>query len=179
MIWRHSIHARELKRGPIGISGDWQPVAFVGHLDWTGTVSGDEPITALALARDVGGTHWSRAGRTGSSSLIVRLRVRPVDSVDDRHEVEIGLTVQPAGPKDGSGMALWTSICRLTSTAPFSFSLNHHHTGNVTWFADAQVDTGMRLGAKFVCETDTRSARNHVWHLHQGVDCRRPRGRTR
>jgi hypothetical protein len=161
---------RELKRSPIRISGDWQPVAFVGHLDWTGTVSADEPITGLALARDVSGTHWSSAGRTGSSSLVVRLSVRPVDSVYDRHVVEIGLTVQPAGRKDGSGMALWTSRCRLTSTAPLSFSLNHHHTGNMTWFADARVDTGMQLGALFVCETDTQSARNHLWHLREDVD---------
>jgi hypothetical protein len=158
---------RQLKHSPVRIAGEWQPVALVGHLDWAGFASADEPITALAICRDATGTHWSRAGRAGATSLSVKFSVRPIETNDGRREVQIRLAVQPVGPNGG---VAWLGVaCRLARTASLALSLDHHHTGEVAWLLDAPSDMDIRLGALMVCEADTQSARNHLWHLRAGT----------
>ena len=158
-----------LRRIPVQLRGDWQPVGYVGRVDWHGTAVADEPLTALALCRSPTATQWARAGRSGATKLAVKLSVRPTGS-DSRHDVAIGLAIQPVGRGDSSGEARLQTLLRLSSTAPFMFSLDHCATGEETWFARVWSDEEVRLGAFFVAESDTRSARNHLWHLRKGLN---------
>jgi hypothetical protein len=87
-----------LRRIPIRIEGNWQPVAYVGHLEWHGSARADEPITALAPIRTAGLIHWARAGHQGTSELNVRLSVRP-GAGTSRADATIGFSIQPPGTK--------------------------------------------------------------------------------
>jgi hypothetical protein len=49
-------------------------------------------------------------------------------------------------------------------------SLDHHSTGSEAWIAEAWSSDKTHFGALFVAEADTRSTRNHLWHLRDGVD---------
>jgi hypothetical protein len=161
--------ATSLKAIPVSIVGEWKPVAFVGHTLWEGSASADEPITALALGRDDTGIHWARAGRPKASSLRLQLKVVPDGQTSSRYGVRIYLSVQPEGRTYSTGAAFLQTRVSLTSTAPFVFSLDHATTGVETWFARAWSEADIRFGALFVCEADTRSARNHLWHLRPGL----------
>ncbi len=156
-----------LRQIPVRMAGDWQPVAYVGH-EWQGTATADEPITALALIRTESETQWSRVGHAGTGELSLKLSLRP-GVQETRHYVYIWLTVQPSGVLGGSGMAHLQARARLTSTAPFLFALDHITTGVASWFAHPSAAEDVRLGALFVAEADTRSARNKLWHLRKGI----------
>lgn len=150
----------ELRRVPVTISGDWKPVAHVGHVRWEGTATADEPITALALGRDRDIIQWARAGREESNTLSIALAVFPVDTSDNRCDVHMRLSVGSSGLQ---------ATLRLSTTAPFMFSLNHHVTGAPAWFARPHTKDRFDFGALFITTADTRSARNHLWHLREGV----------
>jgi hypothetical protein len=159
-----------LRRVPVRIAGAYQPVSYVGHIDWKGTATADEPITALAMVRAASGTHWSRAGHHGVTELDIELRVRP-RRTELRKEVTMTLLVCPvSGGHYRDGSAHVDIEVQLTSTAPFIFFLNQHETGAPTWFAHAWSKEEERFGALFVAESDTRSARNHLWHLRDGIE---------
>ena len=157
-----------LRQIPVRVAGDWQPVAYVGHVEWHGTATADEPITALALIRTESETQWSRVGHAGTGELSIKLSVRP-GVQETRHDVYIWLTVQPSGVPSGSGMAHVQAHVRLASASPFMFALDHITTGVTSWFARPWAAEDVRLGALFIAEADTRSARNNLWHLRKGI----------
>jgi hypothetical protein len=158
-----------MRRIPVRIEGAWQPVAYVGQARWEGVATADEPITALALLRDDAGTRYARSGRTGASTLRLQLALFPADHSDSRYDVRLHFSIQPPGPGDSSGEASIQGIIRLTSTAPVIFALDHHVTGDPAWFARTWTAERIDLGALFVATADTRSARNHLWHLRHDV----------
>lgn len=159
-----------LRRIPVRISGAYQPVSYVGHADWKGTATADEPITALVLLHGPAGMQWARLGHEGVTSLDIEFRVRP-RAGEFRKEVVITLAMNPTGgaPFTGGSGHIDMSV-NLTSTAPFIFFLNHHMTGEPTWFAHAWSTEEERFGALFVAEADTKSARNHLWHLRPEIE---------
>jgi hypothetical protein len=150
-----------LRRIPVRIAGAFQPVAYVGRAEWHGIATADEPITALVLARSPEGTHWSRGLRRHANELAIRLIVQPDEADESRYAVRIVCAI--------GGGALHLRY-RLTSTAPFMFTMNHVETGVVSWFAHVWTAEENTLGALFVAETDTRSARKHLWHARKGID---------
>lgn len=158
-----------LRQLALHIVGDWQPVAYVGRLEWHGIARAEEPITALALLRDAKGITWARAGRGGANELDLRLSVQPGPS-EARADVAMFLTIQPRDVPQGDGVAHVHTQVRLTATAPFMFSLNHWTTGVPAWFAQLWTEGDVRFGALFVAEAETRSARNHLWHLAEGIE---------
>jgi hypothetical protein len=158
-----------LKRIPIRITGDWRPVAYVGHAEWHGLAVADEPITALALIRGPSEMRWARVGHDGAYELDIALSVRPAES-ERRKDVVVWLAIRPKGKRGSDGEGRVVIPVRLTSTAPFIFFLNHHVTGETGWFAHAWSKEEERLGALFVAEADTKSARNHLWRLREGVE---------
>jgi hypothetical protein len=157
-----------LRQIPVRMAGDWLPVADAGPLDWHGTATADEPITALALIRTESETHWSRVGHAGAAELSIKLSVRPGVRAT-RDDVYIWLTVLPTSVLGGSGIAHVQAHVPFASAAPFMFSLDDITTGVASWFARPWVAKDVRLGALFVAEADTRSARNHLWHLRKGI----------
>jgi len=152
------------------ITGDWQPVAYVGHLEWLGVASAEEPIAALALVRNRNGTNWARVGRSHGNALSITLRIRPDEANESRYAVCISLSMQAADSRHGQGRAAVETHLRLTSTAPFIVTTEHLQTGEPAWFAQAWAAEETRFGALFLAESDTRSARNHLWHLRTGID---------
>jgi hypothetical protein len=159
-----------MKQIPVRIEGEWQPVAYVGRACWEGLATADEPITALALCRTPSLVRFARAGRSDAVALRVRLSVSPDEPSESRYDVVVHLSVQPPGRTDGTGMALVHAPLRLSSTAPFMFSMDHHQTGAPAWFARAHAAERTDFGALFVASSDTRSARNHLWHLRPGIE---------
>jgi hypothetical protein len=160
----------EPRRIAVTIAGDWQPVAYVGRALWEGTATANEPITALALGRDGQFTYWSRAGRGDSNILGLKLAVFPDERSESRYDVRMHLGISPPGRTDSTGLASLDINLRLSSTAPFMFSLAHHYSNEPAWFARPWVaDDKYDLGALFVPVAETRSARNHLWHLRDGV----------
>jgi hypothetical protein len=159
-----------LRKIPVRIEGEYQPVSYVGHVRWQGMATADEPITALVLGRRSGGEDWARIGHKGMTSLHVELRVRPGQS-ELRNEVIVSVSMRPAGISEFSGSGGGVDFpAYLTSTAPFMFFLGHHTTGVPTWLAHVWSKAEDRVGAIFVVEADTRSARNGLWHLRDGVE---------
>jgi hypothetical protein len=155
---------------PVHIEGAWRPVAYVGHVLWEGVATAEEPITALALGRDPSTLSFARAGRSDTLALHLRLAVSPDEPSESRHHVRVHLSIGPQGSSDGSGTAILSLSLRLTSAAPFMFSLNHHRAGAPAWFARAWSAERTEFGALFVAVADTRSARNRLWHLRDGVE---------
>ncbi|MEP7240790.1 MAG: hypothetical protein ABI697_07900 [Devosia sp.] len=150
-----------LRRIPVSIIGEYQPVAYVGQVRWEGIVTAKEPITALVLRPDSKTIQWSRAHRHETDTLKIVLAVFPEDGSENRYDVRIHLNI-------GSGGLVLTM--KLSSTAPFMFSLDHHVTSEPAWFARPWTkDDRFDLGALFVATADTRSARNHLWHLRGGI----------
>src|SRR5262245_31905530 len=115
----------KLKRIPVRIEGDWQPVAYVGHVDWKGTATADEPITGLALSRTPDGIDWARVRRGHSHSLDISLHIRPDDDDHSRYRVWVWFSMQPTGVPRGQGQVILRQRYQLTSTAPFMFTHNH------------------------------------------------------
>ena len=159
-----------LTRIPVRVAGAFEPVAYVGHVNWAGTAAADEPITALALSRTPDATDWARVGRLHTNELSISLRVRPDEADESRRAVWVWLSMQPAGQPQGHGQAMLQQKYRLASTAPFMFTHSQVVTGEVAWFARPWTAEDNRLGALFVAERDARSARNHLWHLRAGID---------
>lgn len=158
-----------LRAVPVVIAGEWKPVSFVGRLLWEGTATADEPITAVALARDSAGTTtWCRAGRGQTGIMNFQLRVESDQSSDSRSAARVALGIWPYGQSSGNGTALLQMRANLTSDAPFFLSLDHAATGTEFWIAKVRETGGLKPGALFVCEADTRSTRNHLWHLRRG-----------
>jgi hypothetical protein len=149
------------RRIPVSIAGEWQPVAYVGRLRWEGVATADEPITALVLGRGPQTVDWSRSERGSNREMKIVLAVFPDDNSDNRYDVRVHLNI------GSNGLAL---SLKLSSTAPFMFSLNNHVTSEPAWFARPWT-AGDRfdLGALFIATADTRSARNHLWHLREGI----------
>lgn len=159
-----------LRRIPVAIEGAWQPISYVGRARWEGTATADEPITALALGRDHQHIYWARAGRPVGNALKLVLSVLPNEGSDSRYDVHLHFTVQPPEHSDSSGAAGLDLTLRLSSTAPFVFSLGDRVTGDPAWFARPwTADDRFDFGALFVARADTRSARNHLWHLKESV----------
>ena len=143
---------------PIAIEGEWKAVSQVGSLLWEGVATADEPITALALAEDAAGSVlWGRAQRGKAQVLPVSFRVSPLDGYPGASVFSVHI---------GGGAA--TTSATLTSAAPFQFSLTGAQSGTTAWLARIRTVGKVRLGALFVAEVDTRSARNHLWHLTAG-----------
>lgn len=159
-----------LARLPVRITGDWQPVAYVGHVEWHGVALAEEPITALVLGRTPGRIVWSRVGRSNVNALSITLRVDPDEASESRYAVRIRLSMQPHDCRRGEGQADVQLGLRLISTAPFMFTTQHHRTGEPAWFARAWMAEETHLGALFLAQSDTRSVRNHLWHLREGID---------
>lgn len=159
-----------LRAVPVIIAGEWKPVSYVGKLMWEGTATAEEQITALALARGSDGvTTWSRAARGPSAVLRLQLRVEPDETSDCRSVARILMAIQPDGELSGNGRA-WLDIrVVLSSDAPFVLSLEHAITGSEFWMAQVRTAGQLKLGALFVCETDTKAARIQLWHLRSNI----------
>lgn len=154
----------------VAITGDWQPVAYVGRALWEGTATAEEPITALALGRDSKSIHWSRTGRGDATVLRLKLAVFPDDRSESRYDVRMHFAISLPDRQYSDGSAVLDLQLRLSSTAPFMFSFDHHQTGAPAWFARPwTADDRFDFGALFIPVAQTRSARNHIWHLRDGV----------
>jgi hypothetical protein len=159
----------QLRRIPVVISGDWQPVAYVGEVRWAGSATADEPIAALALSRTSTSVEWARAGRSQTNSFDLWLSIRSAEAPQDPKAVLITFSIQPSGARQGEGLAILQLQSSLTSDAPFMFGLDHIETGVPSWLVRIRTFDKGTVGALFVAASDTRSARNHLWHLREGV----------
>jgi hypothetical protein len=113
-------------------------------------------------------TRWSRAGKGNATILRLRLSAHPT-GFGHGPSARISLFIQAEGKPYGQGAAVVSVDATPTIAPPFALSLDNVVTGTEFWLAQLPETDHVRLGAFFVSEEDTRSARNHLWHIRGGV----------
>jgi hypothetical protein len=135
----------------IEMAGSWIDHSDRRYLRWEGTITADQPITALRLMKVNSRVEWARYNRTGLNSL-------PIGFLIGKHDE--GTTVS------FDGLQRWV---RLDVNLDDIQIEREGETGKPLWLIEFASEPTISLGCFVVAHSQTNSARNKLWHLRQEV----------
>ena len=139
----------------IEIDGSW-----VGHTDrrysrWEGAITADHPVAALTLMKVNSQITWARSRRTGLNSLPISLLI---GQHDEGAYVSFGV---------GDSGTSWRA--QLHGIPQDLVIKREGETGKPLWLIELAGDPTISLGCFVVAHSQTKSARNKLWHLRPEV----------